>query len=74
MFELLDREPAILLHSAKQHQEPQVALQGHVVLENVSFAYPSRSDVHVLKDFSLVVRPNTTVALVGQRCVRAWAD
>lgn len=51
-----------------------MALQGHVALENVSFAYPSRSDVQVLKDFSLVVRPNATVALVGQRCVhvRVW--
>lgn len=71
MFELLDREPAIPLHSTKEQPQSPVALQGHVALENVSFAYPSRSDVQVLKDFSLVVRPNTTVALVGQRCVHA---
>lgn len=67
MFELLDREPAIPLHSKSQQPQPE-ALEGHVALEHVSFAYPSRSDVDVLKDFSLVVRPNTTVALVGQRC------
>lgn len=73
MFELLDRKPAIPLRRPCTEQEEkgdkEKGLEGHVALESVSFAYPSRPDVSVLSDFSLAVRPNTTVALVGQRCV-----
>jgi ABC-type multidrug transport system fused ATPase/permease subunit len=38
---------------------------GRVAFSGVSFAYPTRSDVQVLQDFSLTVEPNQTVALVG---------
>ena len=43
---------------------PQPA-QGEVSFENVTFRYPTRPDVSALQDFSLVVRPGETVALVG---------
>lgn len=39
---------------------------GHVELQNVSFIYPSRPEVTVLKDFSLNVLPGTSFALCGQ--------
>ncbi len=81
MFELLDREPSIPLRRDEPAAAAGAAaaagggggggseepLQGHVALENVCFAYPSRPDVEVLKGVSLTVRPNQTVALVGQR-------
>ncbi|KAF4741051.1 (ABC) transporter, partial [Perkinsus olseni] len=35
-------------------------------LENVTFVYPSRSDVTVLKEVSLTVKPGTRVAIVGE--------
>ncbi|KAF4737610.1 (ABC) transporter, partial [Perkinsus olseni] len=35
-------------------------------LENVTFAYPSRSDVTVLKEVSLTVKPGMRVAIVGE--------
>jgi hypothetical protein len=62
--------------SSEQRQSPEpgspaVSLEGLVELESVCFAYPSRPDVTVLREFSLTVRPNTTVALVGQRSVSA---
>lgn len=43
---------------------PQPAL-GAVVINNLSFAYPSRPDVPVLNEFSLAVAPGEKVALVG---------
>jgi ABC-type multidrug transport system fused ATPase/permease subunit len=40
-------------------------LQGHVQFQNVSFAYPTRPNVPVLKDFTFSISANTTVAFVG---------
>lgn len=36
-----------------------------MVIKNIYFAYPSRPNVQVLKDFSLSVNEGETVALVG---------
>jgi ATP-binding cassette, subfamily B (MDR/TAP), member 8 len=44
---------------------PNYELQGEIRFENVQFSYPSRPDQVVLKDFSLVLKPGQTVALVG---------
>ncbi|RRT48112.1 hypothetical protein B296_00017370 [Ensete ventricosum] len=41
------------------------AITGLVELKNVDFAYPSRPDVLVLRDFSLTVAAGKTIALVG---------
>ncbi len=43
----------------------QGRLEGVVELEQLSFHYPSRPDVDVLKDVSLKVEPGERVALVG---------
>ena len=34
-------------------------------MKNVSFRYPTRPEMEVCKDYSLVIEPGTTVALVG---------
>lgn len=44
---------------------PNDNCQGLIKLENITFAYPSRLDVPVLKDFSLTIYPKQTIALVG---------
>ncbi len=44
---------------------PSLQLEGALELRNVHFAYPSRSDVPVLKDISLEVPSGTSLALVG---------
>ena len=38
---------------------------GTIELKNVSFAYPSRPDMQVCRDYSLVIEPGQMVALVG---------
>jgi len=65
IFELLDRQPRIL--DAQPLGAPQHAAitHGAIQFENVTFSYPSRPDVPVLRDFSLVVEENTQVALCG---------
>lgn len=40
-------------------------LTGEIRFENITFAYPSRPDQIVLRDFSLTLKPGQTVALVG---------
>ena len=40
-------------------------VQGAIEFDHVSFAYPAEPERPVLRDFSLVVRPGETVALVG---------
>lgn len=43
----------------------QTTVDGRVVFKNVSFSYPMRPEVRVLKSLSFTVEPGQTVALVG---------
>lgn len=61
VFQLLDTKPNIPIKGG--FKLPQV--QGHVIISNVLFAYPSRPDVNVLNDLSLKLLPGTVTALVG---------
>lgn len=76
IFYLMDRIPTIPAppesntDPTKPAKAPTPPLRpesmvGAVTLTNVSFSYPSRPDVPVLKNFTLSVPPNTTAALVG---------
>jgi len=49
----------------KRDWEVPPALRGAVAFENVSFRYPSRPDLPVLRDLSLEARPGEKIALVG---------
>ena len=62
LFELLSREPA--LRDGERELSPHEA-QGALCFEEVSFSYPSRPEVEVLRSLSLRVPPQQTVALVG---------
>ena len=42
-----------------------VASDDSIVFENVKFCYPSRPDVEVINNLSLVVPQGTSVAIVG---------
>jgi ABC transporter fused permease/ATP-binding protein len=44
---------------------PAPEIAGHITLENVSFAYPSRSDISVLNDLSVDIPAGTSLAIVG---------
>jgi ABC-type multidrug transport system fused ATPase/permease subunit len=49
----------------KTEVDPKYRLNGNVRFENVAFSYPSRKDVHVLKDVSLSAVNGEQVAIVG---------
>lgn len=63
IFEFINSTPTIPLHGGDVI--PHIDLKGDVEFKNVSFAYPSRSQQTVLKDFSLKVPGGSMVALVG---------
>lgn len=63
LFTLIDRK-TIIDPFNPSGQQPE-SLQGIVELEGVSFAYPTRPDVTVLKDFSLQAPAGKVTALVG---------
>ena len=67
MLYLMNRVPAIPSPREDEDvplEEPE-HMDGRIEFRNVSFAYPSRPNSKVLKDFSLVIPRNTTAALVG---------
>ncbi len=57
--ELLDTPPE------RADGDPAAKLGGYLAFENLSFRYPSRPDVEVLKDLSFIATPGQRVALVG---------
>ncbi|KAJ3130853.1 Multidrug resistance protein 1 [Physocladia obscura] len=64
IFETIDRESPIDPFSTKGIT-PDSQCAGEVKFVNVNFHYPQRSDVPILKSFSLTVPAGNTVALVG---------
>lgn len=61
VFELLDRQPSIPPYGG----ESLAKVSGEIQFDTVTFAYPSRQDVRVLKDISFKIEPGEVVALVG---------
>jgi ATP-binding cassette subfamily B protein len=61
IFELLDRPPAI----ARDGGATLGHVDGKVELRAVSFAYPTRRDVTVVRSVDLVIRPGEAIAFVG---------
>ncbi len=45
--------------------EPQYLLKGNVRFDRVAFSYPSRRDVHVLRDITLTANNGEQIAIVG---------
>ncbi|CAG2108236.1 unnamed protein product, partial [Medioppia subpectinata] len=63
IFEVIERRPDI--DSSSLVGDHIANFAGRVELRAVSFSYPSRPDVPILRDLSLVAEPGQTVALVG---------
>lgn len=63
VFEYLAIEPKIDLITGATIPFDQLA--GEIRFENVTFAYPSRPDQIILRNFNLTLKPGQTVALVG---------
>ena len=64
LFEILDRQPLVNYRGGKRMKKDN--LRGNIVLEDVTFVYPTRPDKVVLEHFHLSIREGETVALVGQ--------
>ncbi|GBB85298.1 hypothetical protein RclHR1_11860005 [Rhizophagus clarus] len=65
LYTAIDRKSLIDVASTTGKTLPSSELEGHIEFKNVSFNYPTRPDVQVLKNFTLKIEPNKTVALVG---------
>ncbi|MCP4073969.1 MAG: ATP-binding cassette domain-containing protein [Hyphomicrobiales bacterium] len=63
LTELLAKRPSISA-PANPVEIPE-PVKGEVILDNVSFAYPSRPDLPTITDMSLTINPGETVAVVG---------
>ncbi|KAF7819699.1 ABC transporter B family member 19 [Senna tora] len=63
VFSILDRSTKI--DPDDPDAEPVESIRGEIELRHVDFAYPSRPDVMVFKDFSLRIRSGQSQALVG---------
>ncbi|XP_067262455.1 ATP-binding cassette sub-family B member 9 [Chanodichthys erythropterus] len=61
VFEYIDRKPKHALDG----QEAPETLQGQVEFKNVTFAYPTRPEMDILKNVSFSLRPGQVTALVG---------
>jgi ATP-binding cassette subfamily B (MDR/TAP) protein 1 len=64
MFKMIDR-PSKIDPLAEGGYKPEGPQESNVELRNVTFAYPSRPTLPVLKDFSISFESGKTTALVG---------
>ena len=71
VFWTIDRVPAIDSLGTGGATLPSDAVHGHVVFDDVHFAYPTRPDVPILRGLSLDVPPGKTLALVVSARARA---
>ncbi|MBO9498166.1 MAG: ATP-binding cassette domain-containing protein [Novosphingobium sp.] len=63
LHELLNEKPSIA--APARPTELPVPPRGSLAFQNVTFRYPTRLDVAAVEDFSLLVEPGETVAIVG---------
>jgi ABC-type multidrug transport system fused ATPase/permease subunit len=63
LFEILETEQ----EDIKQNDniEHNDLLKGEIEIKNLRFAYPSRTDLEVLKDINMTIKTNQMIALVG---------
>ncbi|KAL0477837.1 ATP-binding cassette, subfamily B [Acrasis kona] len=62
LLKVIKRKPAIKFRGGLTPDN----MKGHIQFKNITFRYPSRPEVAVLKNFSLEIQAGTSVALVGQ--------
>ena len=63
VFEILDEHPELLEINEQKIVEHRI--EGHVEFKNVTFRYPSRKEIEVLKDVTIKADKGETIAIVG---------
>jgi ATP-binding cassette subfamily B (MDR/TAP) protein 1 len=66
MMDVINRKPLIDSFSEEGLKPDKKSLKGRLELRNVSFSYPSRPNIEICKDYSVVVNPGESIALVGK--------
>lgn len=64
-FEVMDHKSKIIADDPSAKKLKKDDISGHIEFKNVTFKYPSRDDLTVLKNFSCVFEKGKTTALVG---------
>jgi ABC-type multidrug transport system fused ATPase/permease subunit len=64
VLEILD-EPKEDIQVNEEDKEIKIALHGDIVFDHVSFSYPTRPDLTILKDISFHVEAGKKLAIVG---------
>ena len=64
LFEIFESEEEKIQPS--KIKQNRLQLSGRITFNKLSFAYPSRSEIEVLKDINLTIEPSQVVALVGK--------
>lgn len=72
LFSLIDRQSAI--NPFDEAGTAPAAVVGHIKLENVEFAYPTRPNIKILDDFSLDIPAGKVTALVVCFAHRHYAE
>ncbi len=85
IFQLMDTEPKIPISGGlfpassssssdgdNSSGSGSSSSSGGIEFRDVKFAYPSRPDVQVLRNFNLSIQPNSSLALVGQSGSGKW--
>jgi ATP-binding cassette subfamily B (MDR/TAP) protein 1 len=66
LYEIIDRKPSIDgLGNEGLKPSGDVKVTGEILLKNIQFAYPSRPDLLICRDYNLTINAGETVALVG---------
>jgi ABC-type multidrug transport system fused ATPase/permease subunit len=60
LLDILDEPSEQIVDSATQD-----SVKGHILFQDLSFAYPSRPDIKVLKNLNLEIKEGQNIALVG---------
>ncbi|ELW62295.1 Bile salt export pump [Tupaia chinensis] len=63
IFETIDRKPVIDCMSEDGYKLDRI--KGEIEFHNVTFRYPSRTEVKILNNLSMVIKSGETTALVG---------
>lgn len=62
LYEIIDRDPVIPNQGGII---PMDIPQGHIEFRDITFSYPSRSDIDIFQNLALDIQPGQTVAVVG---------